>query len=319
MNAALPSATSNTIPVAFGPRPPLPAKPRNEPDGNPLKPNRSRVDIQISFYGYRWYDPLTGRWPSRDLIEEEGGMNLYAFVGNDGVDTWDYLGYIETSLPPDQRPQDTPTHAEGLANIQAGLKLLETACDHCCADRVASKGTDDSGACPSSRSPSSASQTKEPCDKAKCKQDAKTAVDAIAAAWSLNYALGRNKDTEANNGDPVAGYFCWDWADIFIDALKKANLKCLSFQLGEADAPPNKLGNVPVHYYVKVFACKKNLEKKGDFSCQVTFDDGYMKGLGNATAGQFPPAGNKYRDKPDGPIVRHHISNYHKAPTPRRP
>ena len=31
-------------------------------------------------------------WPSRDPIEEEGGLNLYAFAGNDGVNFWDYLG-----------------------------------------------------------------------------------------------------------------------------------------------------------------------------------------------------------------------------------
>ncbi|MFD2257166.1 hypothetical protein ACFSSA_10790 [Luteolibacter algae] len=31
-------------------------------------------------------------WPSRDPIEEAGGINLYAFVGNDGVNQWDYLG-----------------------------------------------------------------------------------------------------------------------------------------------------------------------------------------------------------------------------------
>jgi hypothetical protein len=37
-------------------------------------------------------DPLTGRWPSRDPIEEDGGVNLYGFVGNDGVNDWDYLG-----------------------------------------------------------------------------------------------------------------------------------------------------------------------------------------------------------------------------------
>ena len=44
------------------------------------------------YYGYRWYDPLTGRWPSRDLIGEDGGINLYEFVGNDGGTKWDYLG-----------------------------------------------------------------------------------------------------------------------------------------------------------------------------------------------------------------------------------
>jgi len=31
-------------------------------------------------------------WPSRDPIEEEGGLNLYGFVGNDGVDQWDVDG-----------------------------------------------------------------------------------------------------------------------------------------------------------------------------------------------------------------------------------
>jgi RHS repeat-associated protein len=46
----------------------------------------------VTYYGYRFYDPLTGRWPSRDPIEEKGGVNLYGFVGNDGVDKWDYLG-----------------------------------------------------------------------------------------------------------------------------------------------------------------------------------------------------------------------------------
>jgi RHS repeat-associated protein len=34
------------------------------------------------FYGYRYYDPSTGRWPSRDPIGEKGGVNLYGMVGN---------------------------------------------------------------------------------------------------------------------------------------------------------------------------------------------------------------------------------------------
>lgn len=46
----------------------------------------------LLYYGYRYYDPVTGRWPSRDPIEEEGGINLYGFVGNDGINLWDNLG-----------------------------------------------------------------------------------------------------------------------------------------------------------------------------------------------------------------------------------
>lgn len=43
-------------------------------------------------YGYRYYDPLTGRWPSRDPIEENGGVNLYGFVGNSTILSIDVLG-----------------------------------------------------------------------------------------------------------------------------------------------------------------------------------------------------------------------------------
>jgi RHS repeat-associated protein len=46
----------------------------------------------VTYYGYRWYDPATGRWPSRDPIEEEGGNNLYGFVGNRGLNAVDVLG-----------------------------------------------------------------------------------------------------------------------------------------------------------------------------------------------------------------------------------
>jgi hypothetical protein len=51
--------------------------------------------IRIADYGYRYYDPLTGRWPSRDPIGEKGGLNLYGFVGNDGVGRVDVLGKKE--------------------------------------------------------------------------------------------------------------------------------------------------------------------------------------------------------------------------------
>ena len=52
----------------------------------PLVPERSR------YYGYRWSDPVTGRWVSRDLIEERRCSNLYAFLGNAVIFRWDYLG-----------------------------------------------------------------------------------------------------------------------------------------------------------------------------------------------------------------------------------
>jgi|GEM_PF-1506394 len=48
----------------------------------------------LNYYGYRFYDPIDGRWPSRDPIGERGGLNLYAMVGNSAVNRWDRLGLI---------------------------------------------------------------------------------------------------------------------------------------------------------------------------------------------------------------------------------
>jgi hypothetical protein len=42
-----------------------------------------------------FYNPSTGRWLSRDPIEEEAGPDLYAFVDNRSVGGWDILGRIE--------------------------------------------------------------------------------------------------------------------------------------------------------------------------------------------------------------------------------
>ncbi len=50
---------------------------------------------RVPDYTYRYYDPQTGRWASRDPIEEDGGMNLYEFVGNNGICRWDFLGWCK--------------------------------------------------------------------------------------------------------------------------------------------------------------------------------------------------------------------------------
>jgi RHS repeat-associated protein len=43
-------------------------------------------------YGRRHYDPRNGRFLGRDPIEERGGLNLFGFCGNNGIDRWDLLG-----------------------------------------------------------------------------------------------------------------------------------------------------------------------------------------------------------------------------------
>ena len=61
-------------------------KTRLENSRNPLKTSRGNAPSPTKTASGRAY------WPSRDPIEEEGGYNLYGFVGNDGVNAWDVLG-----------------------------------------------------------------------------------------------------------------------------------------------------------------------------------------------------------------------------------
>jgi RHS repeat-associated protein len=61
---------------------------------------------------YRAYDPNTGRWLSRDPIAEEGGLNLYGYVGNDPIDWVDPFGLweasMDTSIDHNSRPKTRP-------------------------------------------------------------------------------------------------------------------------------------------------------------------------------------------------------------------
>jgi RHS repeat-associated protein len=48
----------------------------------------------LYYYGYRYYDPGSGRWLSRDPLEEKGGNNLYNFVNNNSTIYIDPRGLI---------------------------------------------------------------------------------------------------------------------------------------------------------------------------------------------------------------------------------
>jgi len=59
----------------------------------------------VTYYGFRYYDPETGRWPSRDPAEEWGGVNLYCFVLNMPTVGIDLFGERILILPrPSVRP-----------------------------------------------------------------------------------------------------------------------------------------------------------------------------------------------------------------------
>ena len=84
-------------------------------DLNPFRFSSEYHDDEtgLVYYNYRYYSPELGRWISRDPIEEEGGVNLYAMVGNNPVNYWDWNGFfapIMILIPPQPavRPPEQP-------------------------------------------------------------------------------------------------------------------------------------------------------------------------------------------------------------------
>ena len=62
---------------------------------NPLQWSSEVYDSELDlvYYNYRHYSADWGRWLSRDPIAEQGGLNLYAFVGNACSFKSDYVGW----------------------------------------------------------------------------------------------------------------------------------------------------------------------------------------------------------------------------------
>jgi len=68
---------------------------------NPFRFSTKYLDTEsgLYYYGYRYYDPETGRWTNRDPIEENGGTNLYSFVLNSSLNNIDPHGLDTIAFP----------------------------------------------------------------------------------------------------------------------------------------------------------------------------------------------------------------------------
>jgi RHS repeat-associated protein len=61
---------------------------------NPFRFSTKYTDSEtnLAYFGYRYYNPETGRWINRDPSQERGGKNLYQYVFNAPTNGIDYLG-----------------------------------------------------------------------------------------------------------------------------------------------------------------------------------------------------------------------------------
>ena len=97
-----------------------------EADENPWRFSTKPVEEATGwyYYGYRYYDPKNGRWPSRDPIEESGGVNLYGFVGNDGFNKIDPVGLAESTFRLCKTKEGGETEWKTKAEIEREVKAF---------------------------------------------------------------------------------------------------------------------------------------------------------------------------------------------------
>jgi len=101
---------------------------------NPFRFSTKFQDDETGFlyYGYRYYDPSTGRWLSRDPIGEKGGRNLFAFVENN-LNLVDGLGETPTDGSSTSEEWFSICEAIGASTyIRCRWGIIEYENLHCC-------------------------------------------------------------------------------------------------------------------------------------------------------------------------------------------
>jgi len=181
----------------------------------------------LPYYGYRYYDPVAGRWTSKDPIEEQGGVNLFGFVGNDGINLIDVLGRQENYIP---------THEERIAmnrekwkkQKEAGLKGFE---------KLEKKLV---GICENYAMKDIENEEKD------CKEEARKLAAKIIDTWSKNCGRGNNPSESS-----VGGYLCYEWAENFVKIPKGLKLKKWAAKLEGAEADNSSYE----HYWAAFAIC----------------------------------------------------------------
>jgi RHS repeat-associated protein len=101
---------------------------------NPVRFSTKYQDAEtdLLYYGERYYSASTGRWLSRDPIEESDGPNVYAFVRNDPIDAVDSdgrfvfkaQGIVQRSIARGLNSFAETTESAFLGGAAAGLASL---------------------------------------------------------------------------------------------------------------------------------------------------------------------------------------------------
>ncbi|XZE43464.1 RHS repeat domain-containing protein [Pirellulaceae bacterium SH467] len=258
-------------------------------------------DQTLGLYHFRarWMSGLAGRFMGRDPIGYRGGRSLYrcyfsirgeldpsglrAVVGigangpiykhepgdsspqppyGDACFTLSQYGPIWEPCP--REPPDWPkgpSYRDGLTQLLDGLGLLRATCRKCC------------------KKPSG-------CDSNQCEIESRQLTEALMHSWDEYYNAGPASDYS----EAVGGYFCYEWAVIFQNALNSTNSKCFSgIRTGcrHNGGPVINPGGVEIdrtHEWLEVTI------GEASSGCKVAIDDGFLNSApGFVHPSPFPP------------------------------
>lgn len=91
---------------------------------NPFRFSTKYTDDEtgLLYYGYRYYSPTLAKWLNRDPLQEEGGINLYAFCLNNPITGIDALGeslmIINPGVDQDARAQEAKMGASFISRVK---------------------------------------------------------------------------------------------------------------------------------------------------------------------------------------------------------
>jgi RHS repeat-associated protein len=90
------------------------------------------ANADFYYFGRRYYDPMLQRFLNRDPMQQQGGLNLYAYCGNNPVSLIDILGLCDQSTWDlfwqniyDNGLQNTVEYAKGLGLDALSLALMD--------------------------------------------------------------------------------------------------------------------------------------------------------------------------------------------------
>jgi RHS repeat-associated protein len=190
--------------------------PPADPNQGPLSPNCQEAELFPAFHGYRYYNASTGRWLSRDPIGEADCPNLYNFVLNAPVFSYDTLGLFGCQRDPCADPCGD-AKKKGLDRGDAGGIV-------CCNGKPYSCVWDPGG--PTGGKNKKAREIIAKCIKAHEDTHVPDTVCPPAPDFSRG-GPGKGKDTKQSECDAY-----------------KAEAACLKASLGQCDGDPQCLAQV---------------------------------------------------------------------------